>query len=152
MADSLTKELRSALMARVRSRGNESTEIRLIKVMKAADLKGWRRGRRLVGRPDFVFPAARLAIFVDGDFWHGNPKTFRQPKDNFDFWKQKIQRNRSRDRKVNRLLRSMGWSVIRIWESSLAKRPSEVVNKIAKAVRSAALRSSFAASAPESLE
>ena len=136
MADVLSRESRSALMSRVRSRGNKSTELRLILLMRAGGIAGWRRGRRIMGKPDFVFPKARLAIFVDGDFWHGNPKTFRQPKDNFDFWRQKIARNRSRDRLVNRALRARGWTVLRIWESSLAKRPATVMRRLARKLES----------------
>ncbi len=134
MADSLTRIARSELMSRVKSRGNESTEIKLIRLMKIRGITGWRRGSKITGRPDFVFPQARLAIFVDGDFWHGNPKTFRQPKDNFEFWRQKIARNRARDRLVNRDLRVRGWSVVRIWESTLAARPETAMRRLARAL------------------
>jgi DNA mismatch endonuclease, patch repair protein len=134
MADVLTRERRSELMSRVRSRGNKSTELKLVFLMRAGGVTGWRRGRKLFGKPDFVFPVARLAVFVDGDFWHGHPKTFRQPKDNFEFWQQKIRRNRARDRSVNRSLRLKGWRVLRIWESTLAKRPASVLRRLNSAI------------------
>ncbi|NJL26105.1 MAG: hypothetical protein HC902_13685 [Calothrix sp. SM1_5_4] len=71
MADTLTKKKRSAVMAAIRSRYNRSTELTLIAIMRENEIKGWRRGRPLPGRPDFVFPRQRLAVFVDGCFWHG---------------------------------------------------------------------------------
>ena len=73
MADRLTTAERSALMARCRGSGNRATELRLIALMRAGHITGWRRGSRLPGRPDFVFAARRLAVFVDGCFWHGCP-------------------------------------------------------------------------------
>jgi DNA mismatch endonuclease (patch repair protein) len=102
--------------------------------MRAGGVTGWRRGRKLFGKPDFVFPEVRVAVFVDGDFWHGHPKTFRQPKGNFEFWQQKITRNRARDRIVNRSLRVKGWRVLRIWESTLAKRPASVLRRLNAAI------------------
>src|SRR5436309_14762498 len=130
MADSISREQRSQLMSRVRARGNRSTEIRLIELMRANGICGWRRGSRIPGRPDFVFPHARLAVFVDGDFWHGHPKRFRQPKDNAAFWSEKIAGNRLRDRLINRTLQENGWRVLRIWESSLATDPEKVVSRL----------------------
>lgn len=87
------------------------------------------------GRPDFVFPAAKLVVFVDGDFWHGNPRNYRPPTSNVEYWRTKIQRNRDRDRQVNRTLRKLGWRVIRIWESSLSNEKA-----VAARIRSYALR------------
>jgi DNA mismatch endonuclease, patch repair protein len=107
-------------MARVRSAGNTSTELRLISIFRTLKIIGWRRRFPLFGRPDFVFPRARVALFLDGDFWHGHPTRGRIPKSNVQFWIQKIARNKKRDRDVNRLLRSKGWRVIRIWEGDLS--------------------------------
>jgi DNA mismatch endonuclease (patch repair protein) len=78
----------------------------------------------LPGRPDFAFPARRLAVFVDGCFWHGCPRHGTLPKGNARFWREKIARNRERDREVNLELRRRGWRVIRIWEHEL-RRPAE---------------------------
>ncbi|MBN8628353.1 MAG: very short patch repair endonuclease, partial [Planctomycetes bacterium] len=91
----------------------------LVAIMRRYRIKGWRRGSKLPGRPDFVFRRARLAVFVDGDFWHGHPRNCRMPKSNAAYWKAKIARNRARDKAVNRTLRALGWRVVRIWESSL---------------------------------
>lgn len=106
-------------MSHIRSRGNRTTELRLIRIMRRYKIKGWRRGSKLPGKPDFVFPRARVAVFVDGDFWHGNPRKYRIPKSNSDYWREKIRGNQARDRQVNRLLKQLGWRVVRIWESSL---------------------------------
>ena len=118
MADMFTRNHRSEIMARIRSRGNKTTELRLIAIMRRYGIKGWRRGSKLPGKPDFVFPRARLAVFVDGDFWHGNPRKFRVPKSNQVYWEGKIRRNQSRDGEINLQLEKLGWRVLRIWESS----------------------------------
>ena len=112
-------EQRSAIMGRIRSRGNLTTEMRFIGLLRRHKITGWRRGSTLLGRPDFVFREARVAVFIDGDFWHGNRRKARVPKSNAEYWTNKIARNRDRDRLVNRTLRAAGWTVLRFWESSL---------------------------------
>jgi DNA mismatch endonuclease (patch repair protein) len=106
-------------MRRIRARGNKSTELRLIRAMRDGKMVGWRRGWKMVGNPDFVFPKARVAVFVDGCFWHGCRKCFRTPTANKDYWVLKIGTNRERDRRISRTLRQRGWSVLRIWEHDL---------------------------------
>jgi DNA mismatch endonuclease, patch repair protein len=106
-------------MSRIRSNGNYTTELRFIRIMRAYNIWGWRRQSKLPGRPDFVFTRYKVAVFIDGDFWHGNPKKFRIPKSNCDYWQQKILGNRARDRQVTKELKRLGWRVLRIWESSL---------------------------------
>ncbi|MGD1088257.1 MAG: hypothetical protein ABR955_05975 [Verrucomicrobiota bacterium] len=71
MADTISKQKRSELMARVRAHGNKSTEILFAKLMRTCGCKGWRRRFPLFGNPDFVFQKKRLAVFIDGCFWHG---------------------------------------------------------------------------------
>jgi G:T-mismatch repair DNA endonuclease (very short patch repair protein) len=70
-------------------------------------------------RPDFVFRKERVAVFVDGDFWHGNPRKFRLPKSNLSYWGKKFLSNRARDKRINRSLRKAGWIVLRVWQTSL---------------------------------
>src|SRR6266702_6725434 len=122
MADVFSKRERSALMSRVRGRGNKATELALLSLLRKEGIKGWRRGWPAFGKPDFVFPSIRLAIFVDGCFWHNCPKHSTKPVGNAEFWRRKLRRNRERDRLVNRVLRSRGWRVIRIWQHDLARR------------------------------
>lgn len=120
---------RSRNMSAIRSKGNKSTELRMIKILRQYRLSGWRRNSEIYGHPDFVFPEAKLAIFIDGCFWHGCPKCYRKPKTNIQYWVEKIRRNVVRDRQVSRLLRQTGWSVIRIWEHSLGS-PASVAKRI----------------------
>lgn len=121
MADMFTRKKRSQIMGRIRSKGNLTTELRFVRLCRQHKICGWRRSSNLPGRPDFVFYKARVVVFIDGDFWHGNPKRYRIPKTNCNYWQQKIAGNRARDRRVTRTLKSMGWKVIRIWESDLNK-------------------------------
>lgn len=119
MVDTFSPEKRSEVMSRIRSSGNASTELQFIKILRKNKISGWRRKYNLPGKPDFVFPAARVAVFIDGDFWHGNPRNFRLPKSNVEYWSDKILSNRRRDQRISRRLRSYGWSVLRFWESDL---------------------------------
>jgi DNA mismatch endonuclease (patch repair protein) len=121
MTDCFQPEERSRIMARIRSNGNYSTEVRFIRMMRRYKIAGWRRRTKLPGRPDFVFTKTKVAVFIDGDFWHGNPKKFRIPKTNCEYWQEKIAGNRRRDRQINKELKTLGWRVIRFWESSLSE-------------------------------
>ncbi|MFZ4484255.1 MAG: very short patch repair endonuclease [Chthoniobacterales bacterium] len=122
MADVFTPAKRSAVMALIRSRGNRATELRLIALMREHGITGWRRNAPVFGKPDFVFRRERVAVFVDGCFWHGCPKHATKPATRAAWWAAKLQRNRERDREVTRTLRRGGWHVVRIWECGLASR------------------------------
>lgn len=122
--DRVTKEKRSEMMAAVKGRGNLTTEIALMKILKKEKITGWRRHYdRVEGRPDFAFPKQRVVVFIDGCFWHGCKKHATIPKTNTKFWEDKIARNKERDRKVNRELKKAGWAVLRIWEHDMNKNP-----------------------------
>jgi DNA mismatch endonuclease (patch repair protein) len=120
--DVFTKSKRSEVMSRIRSRGNKATELALAKLLRRNKITGWRRNQKIFGKPDFMFRNARLAVFVDGCFWHGCPKHGTKPKGNAAFWRKKISRNQARDRLVTRTLRSANWRVLRIWEHELARK------------------------------
>jgi DNA mismatch endonuclease (patch repair protein) len=105
-------------MSRIRSFGNKSTELRFLQMLREQKIRGWRRHLDLPGRPDFAFPAARVAIFLDGCFWHGCPRHYRKPR-NHAYWEPKLRRNLARDRRAAAALRSAGWMVLRVWEHSL---------------------------------
>jgi DNA mismatch endonuclease (patch repair protein) len=128
-------------MARVRSSGNKTTEERMVKLLREAGLKGWRRRLPLPGSPDFAWPALKVALFVDGCFWHGHDcgKNI-SPRTNADAWKRKIENNRRRDRKVSRQLRAQGWSVLRIWECRLKSHPDACVRRIRRAIEARSAR------------
>lgn len=119
MADTFTKDQRSQIMRQVKSSRNKSTELKLIKLFKEYSIKGWRRNYKLFGKPDFVIPIKRAAIFIDGCFWHGHNCRNTKPKDNRDYWRKKIKRNIQRDRLVSETLTLKGWQVIRFWECEL---------------------------------
>ena len=126
---------RSALMARVRSYGNATTESRLAGLLREHGLTGWRRNVKLPGKPDFVWPNARVALFVHGCFWHGhNCGRNLSPKTNKAFWAVKFEGNRSRDKRVRAALRRLGWKVITIWECELNRSPERCLRKIANAL------------------
>jgi len=125
---------RAQLMASVRSSGNRSTEIRLASAFRTLRVKGWRRGFKLFGKPDFVFPCLRVAVFVDGCFWHGCPIHYHNPKTNESFWARKVSANKVRDRVVVRELRKRGWTVLRFWEHELRFKAEKVVAQVAKEI------------------
>ena len=134
MPDVFTKAKRSEVMSRIRGRGNKETELALAKLLRRHGIKGWRRHQPIFGKPDFIFTKARLAVFVDGCFWHGCPKHATKPKNNRTFWRRKLSANKLRDQVVNRTLRRAGWRVMRIWECALVRHPKTCVSRILKAL------------------
>lgn len=132
---------RGQLMSRVRSKGNMTTEKCLVSLLKRADLRGWRRHQRLPGKPDFVWPKRKVAVFVDGCFWHGhNCDRNLTPKKNAKAWREKIERTKSRDRQATRGLRHQGWRVVRIWECQLAKNPTRYIGRIQRTLQEPMLK------------
>ena len=129
---------RGQLMSRVRSKGNQTTEMQLAHLLRKSRLTGWRRHRPLPGRPDFVWPRMKLAVFVDGCFWHGHNCRNLTSKTNTAAWQDKIAKTQARDRRTNRQLRRLGWKVIRIWECRLAKDPGYCLNRIRRKLEESA--------------
>jgi len=121
MPDCYPKEIRSKAMSAVKSKNNRSTEKRLIEFFKKFGIKGWRRGYKLYGKPDFVFLTQRMAVFADGCFWHGHNCRNLTPKENSEYWSAKIAKNRARDEEVTATLTSKNWTVIRLWECEIKK-------------------------------
>lgn len=134
MPDVFTKKKRSQVMSSIRGRGNKGTELLMAALLRKNMIRGWRRHLDLPGRPDFSFRSKRLAVFVDGCFWHGCPRCYQAPKQNAAFWRRKIDSNRRRDRQVKSLLTRRGWAVLRIWECRLARTPDAVISKIRRAL------------------
>jgi len=194
MADVFTKRKRSEVMSRIRSRGNQGTELALARLLRRNKITGWRKqievrmvergtrsssrgneaqtekaasgktktphpvplpirtprpSRTRRGRPirassrrllrakvDFVFPKLRLAIFVDGCFWHACPIHATKPKHNAAFWREKLAGNQRRDARVTRTLRRAGWRVLRVWEHELARKNElKLLRRIQRVVR-----------------
>jgi len=126
MADIFTPEKRSWVMSRIRSKDTkiEKTMSLLLRKNKIH----YRRHPKLFGSPDFVVEK-KILVFCDGDFWHGYryEKKKKPPK---KFWRDKIERNMERDRKVGRKLRADGWPVVRLWEHDIKTSPEKCVGKI----------------------
>jgi DNA mismatch endonuclease (patch repair protein) len=132
--DIWSKSKRSEVMSLIRGRGNMATELVLLALLRRNKIPGWRRHVAIIGKPDFAFPKQKVAIFVDGCFWHACPKCYKRPKTNRRFWDKKREYNICRDRRVNRQLRRQGWKVIRIWQHSLRKSPQNCLTRIRRAL------------------
>jgi DNA mismatch endonuclease (patch repair protein) len=133
----------SRIMSAVRSR-DTAPELRLAHALRRLRLRFERCAADVPGSPDIVFRRASLAVFVDGDFWHGNSwrlrgfdgleqqfRSWRRPA----FWLKKIQGNIARDRRVNRELRKAGWTVLRFWESRVLRDPSACALRVMDLLR-----------------
>jgi len=133
MADMFDKKTRSRIMSRIKSTTMLEKSFR--KALWAAGLRGYRVNSKLPGKPDIVFPKARLAVFVDGDFWHGyNWKVLGKVPPR-KYWQKKISGNMKRDVENSAKLKRMSWKVLRFWEHSLRKNPVLAVKKIMEALR-----------------
>lgn len=132
MADNLTPEQRSYMMSRVRSTDTKP-ELTVRRLAHSRRLRFRKHCGWLPGRPDMVFVAAKVVVFVDGDYWHG----WRFPawKHKLSpYWKEKIERNRRRDRSNFKKLRRDGWLVIRLWEHEIERNPTRCIDRIEAAV------------------
>ena len=137
MPDVFTRTKRSQVMSRIRGTRNRDTELRMVLLLRSAKLTGWRRNKKVFGKPDFVFPAYRIALFVDGCFWHRHKgcKFSYTPKSRNEFWLPKFEQNIARDRLVTRTLRKAGWRVVRIWECQLTrKKQARVMQRLRTAL------------------
>lgn len=147
MADVFTAPKRSEVMSRIRGRGNKTTELVVAALLREAGITGWRRHvmfkfselrgdqarRTFKVQPDFVIRAARLAIFVDGCFWHACPLHGNLPVNRGQFWKEKLAGNVQRDKRAAKALNARGWSVMRIWEHEL-REPKKVAGRIRRRI------------------
>lgn len=130
--DIMSPETRSAVMARIRGKGTKP-EAAIEAGLREAGLSFEMHARDLPGRPDFVFREIGLAVFVDGDFWHGHDFESWRLKLS-EKWEAKIAANRARDRRSRSELRKAGWTVLRIWEHQVKASPIRCVRRIARAV------------------
>jgi len=128
MTDTLSPEQRSYNMSMIRMRDTKP-EILLRKMLWSKGFR-YRLHYKIIGKPDITFPSKRIAIFVDGCFWHGCKKHFKVPKTNTIFWKNKIKNNLERDKFVTEDLISKDWKVIRIWEHELLENPEKVLKNL----------------------
>lgn len=137
LMDTVSKQDRSRIMAQVKGSGNKSTELVFIRLLCERSIRGWRRNYPLFGNPDFTFPAYRVAVFIDGCFWHACPQHCRMPATNREYWQQKISRNAKRDLSVSKELKRRNWTVIRFWEHDLkgGRGLSQKMSRLKRCVR-----------------
>ena|SRR5688572_23940913 len=126
--DRLTKVQRSGLMSRVRQRGTE-LERRLRSELRRRGVR-YRANVKLPGTPDIAIASGKIAVFVDGCFWHGCPAHGTMPKTNEEFWRRKIYRNKERDTEVATALRGLGWKPVRVWEHEIKKSTDRVADRL----------------------
>ena len=139
MVDTVSRQVRSQIMSRIRGTGNKRTDKAVASMLRKAGIKGWRRhvviklpptksamsvasdGTKFKSqvRPDFVFRKQKVALFIDGCFWHGCPRCYTAPKSARGFWKRKVITNRERDRYQTAALNKFGWKVVRLREHQL---------------------------------
>lgn len=119
-------------------RQDTTPEILLRTALSAAGVRFRFHPPNFPGRPDLVLAGDHIAVFCDGDFWHGRRWSARKKRLeagwNSSYWVAKIERNRQRDRQVTRLLRNMGWTVIRVWEGDVRRNPTRAAAKISAAI------------------
>lgn len=125
-----TSDIRRRMMSRIRGR-DTGPELSLRRRVWALGLRYRLQHRIGRTRPDMVFIGARLAVFVDGCFWHGCPLHSTKPKNNREFWEQKLSRNVARDAEQTQWLESQGWCVLRIWEHEIETSPADCARRIA---------------------
>lgn len=138
VTDTFTPDQRSRLMSRVRTQGTKP-ELALRKALWSAGFRGWRcNARSVVGRPDLAWIGRRIAVFVDGAFWHGHPAYYHGRSG--PFWDEKIARNRARDEHVNRELEAAGWTVLRLWDLEVESNLAECVRRVDRLIAGATER------------
>ncbi len=138
MPDNLTPEQRSYCMSRIKGK-DTGLEMRVRSELHRRGFRFRKHVKELPGKPDVVFTKAKVAVFIDGDFWHGYRFPAWEHKVS-DFWKQKINKNRERDRRNHRKLKEMGWTVIRLWQHDLERDFQECIERIIAAVNEARSR------------
>lgn len=130
-----TTPTRSRNMRAIKSTSNATTELRLRALLVRNRIAGWKvRAPSVLGCPDFFFPKDRVAVFVDGCFWHGCPKCGHIPKTNKPYWSEKLARNKRRDARIRRILGSEGIKVVRLWECDLRNSPQSCLKKLFNAL------------------
>jgi DNA mismatch endonuclease (patch repair protein) len=133
MPDNLTPEQRSYCMSRIKGK-DTGLETRVRSELHKRGFRFRKHLKELPGKPDVVFTKAKVAVFIDGDFWHGYRFPTWEHKVS-DFWKTKISKNRERDAKNHRRLRDMGWTVIRLWQHDLERDFEGSIGEIVSALK-----------------
>jgi DNA mismatch endonuclease, patch repair protein len=134
VTDTRTPQQRRRIMTAVRSTDTDP-ELRLRRALYAAGIRGWRcHYERVLGKPDLAWPALRVAVFVDGAFWHGHPSRHK-PGRSGAYWDAKIARNMQRDREIVTALESVGWTVLRAWDFEIRQDLPAIVDRVTDVLR-----------------
>ena len=131
--DNLTKEQRRKNMQHIRSK-NTVPERKVMRELKRRKIYFAEYVKGIIGKPDIVFRRKKVVVFIDSDFWHGHPKRFIMPATNYEYWSNKISRNKERDKQVTKELRSNGWKVIRLWEYDIKHKFEKSIRIILRAI------------------
>ena len=129
MTDTLTRVQRSRLMSRIRDRDTKP-ELEIRRRLFASGMRGYRLRPKLPGKPDIVYSRAKLAIFIDGCFWHGCPRCYTRPATRQRYWDNKLAENVSRDKVIDSSLKEMGWKTLHFWEHDVKKTPERIVKRV----------------------
>jgi len=132
--DFMTKQQRSQLMSKIRGK-NTGPELFLRRFLWSKGVRGYRIHKKLPGKPDLYFGPQKVAVFVDGCFWHKCPECYRVPKTNKRFWTDKIKRNLARDLAADVALREMGIKPLRFWEHEVMKGLAQCHRRLKKALK-----------------
>lgn len=129
MADIFSKSKRSEIMSKIKGQ-NTKVELLVFRELRKRGIYFQRHYTRASGRPDIALPRKKIAVFIDGDFWHGY--NYAKTKNRLPkvYWRAKIEANMARDIKNRRKLRRMGWKVLRVWEHETLKNPDRTIIKI----------------------
>jgi len=131
--DNLTEEQRHKNMRNIKSSGTTPERL-VMRELRKRKIYFAKNVSKIIGKPDIVFRRKKIIVFIDSDFWHGNPERFTMPKTNTDYWRTKIKRNKERDSQVTTELQSQGWTVIRLWEHDIKKNFDHCMNLIVDAL------------------
>lgn len=132
MSDIFSPEKRSEIMKKIRSK-NTKAEILLRKELFKTGLRYRIHNKKIFGKPDIVFPKIKLAVFVDGDWWHG--RNYKKEFKKYPlFWQEKIKTNMKRDRLVNKRLKKEGWYILRFWQKDVERNPKKYADEIIKEI------------------
>lgn len=138
MPDRMTPAQRSYLMSRVKGKDTKP-EMHLRSALHHRGLRFRKHLRTLPGSPDIVFTRIRLAVFVDGDFWHGRELDAMLTRGRFgdrrEYWEAKLRRNIARDQRVDAELAELGWQTIRVWESDIQRDLDGIADMIVAKVK-----------------
>jgi len=131
MPDKFSKETRSKIMSSIKGK-NTKPELAVRKIL-------WMQGKRyrvhdrsVFGTPDISNKSKRVAVFIDGCFWHGCSRCYKEPKSNTEFWRSKINRNKNRRKLVRSKLRKQGVTILQFWEHQVLSNPDKVVEGISR--------------------